>query len=488
MKKTVGILCVPILGMGVALPMMASRHEPTIPPNTFIGPLAVGNLTRAEAEGRLKYWWNDRGQKDAIVLTSKYLPKGEFTAKPKELGVELDVAATIAAAPVRDFWGSLGPTPTGRTELPLEFRYVEANTSGLEKALAASLPKPAPARVDWVAGRIVRKSEVGGLELDKERLPEVLAEAMENDRRAELPIKETDKHVTDEALEQIKEVVSEFSTKFPRNPPRNANIKLASEILSGAVLMPGDTFSFNDRVGRRTIARGFKVAGVYVNGRHDTGVGGGICQVSTTLYNAALFANLKIVKRSNHSMPVAYVPVGRDATVDYGSLDLQFKNTTESPIAVTMEYETGKLTARILGTKDPALAVEIESSGRSSWGRPEKVVHDATLPAGKSRVIEKGSGGHAISTFRVVKKDGKVVARESLGTSRYPGGPRIVARNTSPGAAAPAATTPKASGDEGQAPAATTTTEQPAAPPVAPPADTQIARTGPAPARRTIGG
>lgn len=486
MKKAVGILCVPILGMGVALPMMASRHEPTISPNTYLGSLPVGNLTRAEAEGRLKFWWKERGANEAVVLTSKYLPKGEFAAKPGDLGIELDAAATVASAPMRDFWGSLGPTG-GRTDVSLKFRYRDANTTTLEKALAQSLPKPSPARADWVAGRIVSKPEVGGLELDKERLPVALAEAMERDRRAELPIKETEKHVPDEALDQIKEVVSEFSTRFPRNPPRNANIRLASEILSGAVLMPGDTFSFNERVGRRTIARGFKVAGVYVNGRHDTGVGGGICQVSTTLYNAALFANLKIVKRSNHSMPVAYVPVGRDATVDYGSLDLQFKNTTESPIAVTMEYASGKLTARVLGTKDPGLSVEIESAGRSSWGRAEKVVHDGTLPAGKSRVVEKGSGGHAVSTFRVVKKDGKVVAREPLGTSRYPGGPRIVARNTKPATAS--STAPATAGGGSQDPPdVAAPTEQPATRPVAPPADTQMARTGLAPARRTIGG
>ncbi|MCW5943984.1 MAG: VanW family protein [Fimbriimonadaceae bacterium] len=483
MKKAVGILCVPILGMGVALPMMASRHEPTIPPNTFIGNLPVGNLTRQEAEGRLKYWWSDQGQKDDVVLKSKFLPKGEFAAKPKELGVELDVVGTIASIPLRDFWGSLAPSGSGTTDVPLKFRYVEASTSALDKALASALPKPTPARVDWVAGQIVRKPEIGGLELDKDRLPEVLAQAMEQGRTAELPIKETDKHVPDDALDAIKEVVTEFSTKFPRNPPRTSNIKLASEILSGAVLMPGDTFSFNERVGRRTIARGFKVAGVYVNGRHDTGVGGGICQVSTTLYNAALFANLKILRRSNHSMPVAYVPVGRDATVDYGSLDLQFKNTLETPVAIAMQYEPGKLTARILGTKDPSLEVAIESSGRSSWARPEKVVHDASLPPGKTRVVEKGSGGHAVTTFRVVKKDGKVVVREPLGTSRYPGGPRIVARNAN--ATVTPAPAPSGATRQTDPP---TPAEQPAVTPVAPPAEAQVVRSGPAPARRAIGG
>jgi vancomycin resistance protein YoaR len=185
--------------------------------------------------------------------------------------------------------------------------------------------------------------------------------------------------------------------------------------------------SFNGLVGRRTPQAGYRIAGVYVNGRHEVDFGGGICQVSSTLYNAALLANLKIAKRSNHSMPVPYVPLGRDATVDYDSgTDLLIENNSDGPIAVDAEYLPGKLTFRVLGQKVPGQSVKIVQGPRRSWGNGTRVVRDPRLPAGRTVVQESGSAGHALRVTRIVLRDGVEVARESLGVSHYPGGDRIV--------------------------------------------------------------
>src|SRR5262249_4274073 len=159
--------------------------------------------------------------------------------------------------------------------------------------------------------------------------------------------------------------------------------------------------SFNGTVGRRTEKAGFQIAGVYKNGKHDFDVGGGICQVSTTLYNAALLDDLKIVERHNHSMPVAYVPLGRDATVDYGALDLEIANNSDHPIAINSEFHPGKLTFRILGKKDKSLDVKIESDGSQRWDPGTQLVSDPSLPAGKRKVIDKGSSGRQVSTYRL---------------------------------------------------------------------------------------
>ena len=208
---------------------------------------------------------------------------------------------------------------------------------------------------------------------------------------------------------------------------RYSNIRLASSKLNGLVLLPGERVSFNDTVGRRTEKGGFKLAGVYKNGKHDVDVGGGICQVSTTLYNAALLADLKIVQRHNHSMPVPYVPLGQDATVDYGALDLQIQNNSTSPIAISSEYHPGKLTFRILGRKDPGLRVKILSDGKQRWDAGTLVVVDPALAPGQKKVVDKGASGQSIKTYRVVYRDGREIRKESLGLSYYKGGQKVIA-------------------------------------------------------------
>jgi vancomycin resistance protein YoaR len=195
-------------------------------------------------------------------------------------------------------------------------------------------------------------------------------------------------------------------------------------------LAPGERFSFNETVGQRTVKAGFKEAGVYINGRHDTGVGGGICQVSTTLYNAALFSNMKIARRTNHSLPVPYVPVGRDATVNWGAQDLVLENNFDKPIALSATYTPGKLTFRVLGQKQPGLEVKIEREGLKSWAAPTKTVNDSSLAAGKRKVVESGSTGYSVNTFRLVFENGQLVKKEALGRSLYSSSARIIAVGT----------------------------------------------------------
>lgn len=148
------------------------------------------------------------------------------------------------------------------------------------------------------------------------------------------------------------------TTKFARsNTNRNTNIQLATKACNGYVIQPGATFSFNTVVGQRTKARGYKEAGVYVNGQTDTGVGGGICQVSSTLFNAALESNMTIVARRAHSLPVSYLPRGRDATVSWGGPELKFKNPYDYPVMIGTYYDkSGKLTMSILGPADAKIA------------------------------------------------------------------------------------------------------------------------------------
>ena len=151
-----------------------------------------------------------------------------------------------------------------------------------------------------------------------------------------------------------------FSTVYNAgNYERSHNIALAAQKINGLVLMPGEQFSFNGVVGQRSAQTGFKTAKVYQGGEIVDGIGGGICQVSTTLYNAVLYADLKIVYRTNHSMPVSYVPSGRDATVSYGSIDFKFSNNQSYPVKLGCSASNGRLTCSVYGIKLQNKKVEI---------------------------------------------------------------------------------------------------------------------------------
>ncbi len=167
----------------------------------------------------------------------------------------------------------------------------------------------------------------------------------------EVDLKYTQPNVTvdDLGMEAFPDELGTFATAYVNNANRTNNLKLASNKINGKVIMPGETFSYNSIVGERTISAGYKEAPIYVNGRVEDGLGGGICQVTTTLYNAVLFANLEIVERSNHMFLTSYAGGGRDATVAYGSIDFKFKNNRDYPIRVVSSVGNGYCTISIYG-------------------------------------------------------------------------------------------------------------------------------------------
>ena len=152
--------------------------------------------------------------------------------------------------------------------------------------------------------------------------------------------------------EAFPDLLSEFSTKYASsNKNRTTNLILAANKINGTVLMPNEVFSYNKIVGERTIEAGYKEAPIYVNGKVEDGLGGGICQITSTLYNAVLFANLEIIERSNHQFIPSYVNASRDATVVYGSIDFKFKNNRNYPIKIICSVSNGIANFKIFGIK-----------------------------------------------------------------------------------------------------------------------------------------
>lgn len=201
---------------------------------------------------------------------------------------------------------------------------------------------------------------------------------------------------------------------------RTKNLALAARLVNGTVIMPGQRFSYNKTVGPRTYARGFVDATVYTGEGTEEGIGGGICQVSSTIYCAQLRADLKTVSRTNHSYTVVYVPLGQDATVVYGALDYVFENNTNYPIKISAVAGGGYLTVKILGTKvDRTKSVDVVSVTSSVIEKSETQKDDSSIPRGQTVVKQSGQNGAVVNTYKVYYENGTEVKREYIGKSTY---------------------------------------------------------------------
>lgn len=249
-----------------------------------------------------------------------------------------------------------------------------------------------------------------------------------------IPLKFSTPSVTTNNIgtEAFPDLLATYSTNYStRNVNRTTNIKLASSKINGIVLMPGETFSYNITVGKRTAANGFKSAAVYAGGEVTTGIGGGICQVSSTLYNSVLLSNLEIVERHNHGFNTGYVPAGRDATVSWGGPDFRFKNNRKYPIKIICTNSGGTITTKIFGLKEEnEYEVEIQSyiTGYIQYKTITK--EDPTLSKGATKVIANGSNGCKAVSYRILKQNGQVISKTLLANDTYNPHNKIVAVGT----------------------------------------------------------
>src|SRR5574344_1927690 len=204
--------------------------------------------------------------------------------------------------------------------------------------------------------------------------------------------------------EAFPDILSDFSTSFATsNYNRSTNIILASREINGFVLMPGETFSYNQVVGQRTSAAGFKEAPAYSSGKVVQEIGGGICQVSSTLYNAVLYSNLEIVERSNHAFKPSYVKPGLDATVSWGGPDFKFKNNRNYPIKIVCDTSGKNVHMYIYGLKmDSDCKVVLDAKYLSTVAAQTVYQTDSSLAPGETKVIQSASNGCKTATYKLL--------------------------------------------------------------------------------------
>ena len=230
----------------------------------------------------------------------------------------------------------------------------------------------------------------------------------------------------------IKGLVASYQTFYGGEANRIHNVQLVSHLVDKHVIAPGETFSFNGTTGARTADKGFREAPVIINGELQTGLGGGVCQVSTTVFNAVYEAGLQIDERTNHALYISHYPLGRDATVNYPDLDLKFTNDTDHWLLLRTFVGSGSLTVNLYGTPQNR-RVETAAQPLRVVGAPTiRRVPDPTLEKGTSVVEEYGQPARSTSVGRKVYAAGGAVLHEDTWYSSYRSEPKVVRVGTKP--------------------------------------------------------
>ena len=263
--------------------------------------------------------------------------------------------------------------------------------------------------------------DVQGISFDLETAQVLYLSAQEGDT-VSVDLILTDADVTAEELSELlfRDVLGTASSTVSGTSARKNNVKLAAESVTGTILNPGESFSYNDTVGERTTERGYQAAAAYSSGDTVQEVGGGICQVSSTLYLSTLYANLQIDERRNHSYICSYMPYGMDATVSWGGPDFVFTNNTDYPIKLVLTYSGGVLTSTIYGTNLTGEYVEVTNEVTSTTSY-ETVYEDTTeLAVGQTSVKTSGYNGMTVKVYRnVYASDGTLISSTLESNNTY---------------------------------------------------------------------
>lgn len=410
--------------------MKSAVQRETFYEGTTVEGIDVSSMTLAQA---MEYW--QENIEPAYSQRKVTLSNGaSFTAE--ELGYTSDYATVLSNAFSAGRTGSLEQRYallSSRRSAPVSYSvtrqsYDPAAIARCVSQIAEAIDRPAEnakiASFDTESYEFTFTDAVTGSQLDADALTRDMTQAMENGGGSvELSVLAIQPDVTQSDIaSQYGLIASAVTNASSSSSNRLSNIRLALQMINGTCLKPGETFSFNETVGKRTTDRGFKMATAYSSGTVVEDVGGGICQVSTTLFNAAVKADLQIVERHNHSLTVAYVDRGKDAAVNWNSQDLRFTNNSDDNVYICCFLSDDKrVRVGVFGKLLPngeSIVIESEVTGTTSF---ETVYQpNLALATGASQVTQKGKDGCSAVAYKVRKDaSGNTTSREELCRSSY---------------------------------------------------------------------
>jgi vancomycin resistance protein YoaR len=354
-----------------------------------------------------------------IQIDRPKITAGDLRVAQAQVRTALSASVHLTLGTTR--WNLRPPRIARVLELPADgrrdVRIGGAGASSWFAALAKRVDRP-PADADWAVGKsgIRVIPDRSGHVLDVPRSAKALLGAAlvtaPELRSANLTVESVsaDRTTADAQAMDIRGLVASYQTFYGGEPNRIHNVQLVSHLVDKHVIAPGETFSFNGTTGARTEDKGFLEAPVIINGELKTGLGGGVCQVSTTVFNAAYEAGLPIVSRTNHALYISHYPQGRDATVNYPDTDLKFTNDTGHWILLRTWVGSSSLTVALYGTPVHRRVVSETSPLVVTGPPPVKRIKDPSLFVGQTVVEEPGSSSLKTSNERkVYDADGKLL-------------------------------------------------------------------------------
>lgn len=348
---------------------------------------------------------------NAMVDNTYCVEEDELIITPGVDGIEIDIDEAKQAVINNIKAGNIG-------EIEIKTKFSKCPEIDIEKIYSEVKTEPQNASYKTDPFEIIPHKN--GIDFDIDEAKKVLSEEQE-EYVIKLTIIEPEIHTNEIGEEAFPDLLSSFSTKFDEtNKSRSKNLKIAMEKLDGTVVMPGEVFSYNQTLGKRTAEQGYEYANGFAGGKVVPMLAGGICQISSTLYDAVLYANLNIVERHNHSFQATYVEPGKDATVVYGSLDFKFENTRNYPIMIKTSAKSGLAEIKIFGIRE-AVEYDVEVITEVLSYTPYNVVYqnDSSLAPGQQKVSQWGLQGCKSITYRIVSLNGQQVSKEVLSTDTY---------------------------------------------------------------------
>ena len=408
----IGIMCMQFKGEKIAK-------------NTYVNGVNIGKLTKSQAKQEL-------AKKYKLENVDFNYNDKSWKVKSKDLNLSTDLDKTVENAynlnRKSGFFGNLSKTISAnfgrKSNLVVVINYdknkLKAEMEKIAKEIDVDV-KDATLDISGEKVKVIPDSD--GLKMD-------ISKSMENfdnqtkkgNYKNELVVKATPAKVKKEQLANIDTNLGTYSTTFKTSQiNRSINIKLATDNISNVLLMPGETFSFNKHTGKRSKENGYKSAPVIMEGEMEEDYGGGVCQVSSTLYNSVLYAGLEIVNVKNHTIPSSYVPKGRDATVADSGIDFLFKNNLKHPVYIKNYVSGNQIVCNIYGSAEDKQNITISTKLDGVSQTTMKRVNDPTMPKGKEKVDKSGRNAYSVATYRTFNDaNGKKIKTEKIANSYYP--------------------------------------------------------------------
>ncbi|WP_054742525.1 VanW family protein [Cellulosilyticum ruminicola] len=418
------------LGITIGTSIEFAKYTGKVFKNISVGDIAIGNKSLTSATDRVKAHYIGDTQKIKLVLqlgeTTLAAPLSDFILDTNIDEIMDYVAAYNKELSFIERYNLL----TNKTSKTFDISYTYDSSKVAEFVSKfmrkASHPSQNAAIQISAQGEIVRKSDITGLKLDSNALINAVYEQLSPQacfQRSLAATKDTvgtelvidtsnfatsiPASITSDNLSHLDTLVASYSTSFTPGTGSDVNIAIAAKSINGTLIMPGKTFSYNDIIGNTTLDKGYTYATVIVNSMPTKGVGGGVCQVSSTLYNAILRIGLLPTERRPHSRPSSYVPLGLDATIDWGNIDFKFENTNNYPLYIVSYVKNNKVYVDLYSDKSLlSKTYKFNSEVIKTYPSIAEYQIDSNLPKGTKELISKGSTGYQVRISRETYENG----------------------------------------------------------------------------------